>query len=77
MLVGGHDALPHVVAVVADQHRALHALQIGEASKVIPIDKFSVVISMVLAFLVLGEKVTVTKVLGGALIAAGTFVLIL
>ena len=54
-----------------------HALQIGEASKVIPIDKFSVVISMVLAFLVLGEKVTVTKVLGGALIAAGTFVLIL
>lgn len=54
-----------------------HALQIGEASKVVPIDKFSVVISMVLAFLVLGEKVTVTKVLGGALIAAGTFVLIL
>lgn len=54
-----------------------HALQIGEASKVVPIDKFSVVISMVLAFLVLGEKVTVTKILGGALIAAGTFVLIL
>ena len=54
-----------------------HALQIGEASKVIPIDKFSVVISMVLAFLVLGEKVPVTKVIGGALIAAGTFVLIL
>ena len=54
-----------------------HALQIGEASKVIPIDKFSVVISMVLAFLVLGEKVTVTKVIGGVLIAAGTFVLIL
>ena len=54
-----------------------HALQIGEASKVIPIDKFSVVISRVLAFLVLGEKVTVTKVIGGALIAAGTFVLIL
>ena len=54
-----------------------HALQIGEASKVVPIDKFSVVISMVLAFLVLGEKVTVTKVIGGVLIAAGTFVLIL
>ena len=34
-------------------------------------------VSMVLAFLVLGEKVTLTKVLGGALIAAGTFVLIL
>lgn len=54
-----------------------HALQIGEASKVIPIDKFSVVISMALAFLVLGEKVTAAKILGGALIAAGTFVLIL
>ena len=54
-----------------------HALQIGEASKVVPIDKFSVVISMVLAFLVLGEKVTALKVLGGLLITAGTFVLIL
>ena len=54
-----------------------HALQIGEASKVIPIDKFSVVISIVLAFLILGEKVTALKVLGGLLITAGTFVLIL
>lgn len=54
-----------------------HALQIGEASKVIPIDKFSVVISIVMAFLILGEKVTVTKVIGGALITVGTFVLIL
>ena len=54
-----------------------HALQIGEASKVVPIDKFSVVISMVLAFLVLGEKVTVLKVRGGLLITDGTFVLIL
>ena len=54
-----------------------HALQIGEASKVVPIDKFSVVISMILAFIVLGEKVTLTKIIGGVLIAAGTFVLIL
>lgn len=54
-----------------------HALQIGEASKVIPIDKFSVVLSIVLAFVVLGEKVTVTKVVGGALITLGTFILIL
>ena len=53
------------------------ALQIGEASKVVPIDKFSVVISMILAFIVLGEKVTLTKIIGGVLIAAGTFVLIL
>ncbi len=54
-----------------------HALQIGEASKVVPIDKFSVVISIVLAFVILHEKVTWTTVLGGALITAGTFVLIL
>jgi len=53
------------------------ALQIGEASKVIPIDKFSVVIGMVLAFVVLGEAVSAKAVLGGALIALGTFVLIL
>lgn len=54
-----------------------HALQIGEASKVIPIDKFSVVLSIVLAFVVLGEKVTLTKMVGGALITLGTFILIL
>lgn len=53
------------------------ALQIGEASKVIPIDKFSVVISLVLAFLVLHEKVDVKTVVGGVLITAGTFVMIL
>ena len=54
-----------------------YALQMGEASKVVPIDKFSVVISMVLAFLVLGEKMTLAKVVGGLLITAGTLVLIL
>ncbi len=54
-----------------------HALQIGEASKVVPVDKFSVVISMILAFLILKEKVTIQTILGGALITAGTFVLIL
>ena len=54
-----------------------HALQIGEASKVIPIDKFSVVLSIVMAFLVLGEKVTLAKVVGGGLITLGTFILIL
>lgn len=52
------------------------ALQIGEASKVIPIDKFSVVISMVLAFVILRETVTVKTIIGGLLITAGTFVLI-
>lgn len=54
-----------------------YALQLGEASKVVPIDKFSVVISIVLAFLILGEKITVLKVIGGLLITAGTFVLVL
>lgn len=54
-----------------------HALQIGEASKVVPVDKFSVVISMALAFLILKEKITLQTLLGGLLITAGTFVLIL
>uniref|UniRef100_UPI003FF0DBBD EamA family transporter n=1 Tax=Candidatus Fimivicinus sp. TaxID=3056640 RepID=UPI003FF0DBBD len=53
------------------------ALQIGEASKVVPIDKFSVVISMVLAFIILKEKITPQTIIGGILITAGTFVMIL
>ena len=53
------------------------ALQIGEASKVIPIDKFSVAISMVLAFVVLGEAISVKTIIGGLLITIGTFVLVL
>ncbi|MDR1325230.1 MAG: EamA family transporter [Treponema sp.] len=52
------------------------ALQIGEASKVIPIDKFSLVIGMVLAFIVLKETITIKMIIGGALITIGTFVLI-
>lgn len=52
------------------------ALQIGEASKVIPVDKFSVVIGMVLAFIVLREAISVKALLGGALITMGTLVLI-
>lgn len=53
------------------------ALQLGEASKVVPIDKFSVVISMVLAFTILGEAVKWKTVVGGILITLGTFVMIL
>ncbi|MDR1133229.1 MAG: EamA family transporter [Synergistaceae bacterium] len=53
------------------------ALQLGEASKVVPIDKFSVVISIILAFAVLHEQIDVKTAVGGALITAGTFVLIL
>lgn len=53
------------------------ALQLGEASKVVPIDKFSVVISMILAFVVLKEAVTAKTIIGGIFITIGTFVLIL
>lgn len=53
------------------------ALQMGEASKVVPIDKLSVVITMVLAFVVLKEAFTLKALIGGVLITAGTFVMIL
>ncbi len=49
----------------------------GEASRVAPIDKLSVVITMILAFVVLHETVTVKGVIGGILIAAGTLFMIL
>ena len=54
-----------------------HALQKGDINKVVPIDKLSVVISMILAFVVLHETVSLKTVLGGILITAGTFVMIL
>ncbi len=53
------------------------ALQIGEASKVIPIDKFSVVISMIMAFVILGEAVNTKTIMGGVLITVGTCILVL
>jgi transporter family protein len=53
------------------------ALQIGEASKVIPIDKFSLVIGMIMAFVILKETITIKTIIGGILITLGTFVLIL
>ena len=52
------------------------ALQMGPASRVIPIDKSSVVFGMILAFIVLKETLTVKAVIGGILITIGTFVLI-
>ena len=51
------------------------ALQMGKASQVVPVDKLSVVFSMILAFVVLGEKANVKSLVGGALIAVGTIVL--
>jgi len=52
------------------------ALQIGEASKVIPIDKLSLVFGMVMAFIVLKEAITLKTIVGGILITIGTFILI-
>lgn len=54
-----------------------YALKIGPASKVAPIDKFSVVLTMLMAFFILGEAVTAKTVIGGVLITTGTLVLIL
>ena len=48
------------------------ALQVGEASKVVPVDKLSVVITLVLAFIFLNEKITLKSGIGCALIGAGT-----
>lgn len=53
------------------------ALQIGEASKVVPIDKLSVVITLVLAFVFLHEKFTVKSFSGCLLIGAGTLLMVL
>jgi transporter family protein len=48
------------------------ALQLGDASKVVPIDKLSVVITLILAFIFLKEQITVKSILGCILITAGT-----
>lgn len=53
------------------------ALQIGEASKVVPIDKLSVVITMILAFIFLHEEFTAKSVIGCILIGAGTLFMVL
>lgn len=52
------------------------ALQMGEASKVVPIDKLSVVITMILAFIFLHEKFTPKSIVGCVLIVAGTLLMI-
>jgi bacterial/archaeal transporter family protein len=51
------------------------ALQKGEASKVAPVDKLSVVVAMVLAVVFLGERLTWQHWVGGGLIVSGTIVL--
>ncbi|WP_432896686.1 EamA family transporter [Treponema socranskii] len=53
------------------------ALQTGDASKVVPVDKMSVVITLVLAFVFLHEKVSVKSLVGALLLTAGTLVMVL
>lgn len=53
------------------------ALQIGDASKVVPVDKLSVIITLVLAFVFLHEDVNVKSVIGCILIGAGTLLMVL
>ena len=53
------------------------ALQTGEASKVVPVDKLSVAITLILAFVFLHEKVSVKSIVGALLLTAGTLVMVL
>lgn len=52
------------------------ALQLGEASRVVPIDKMSVVITLVLAFVFLHERISVKSFMGSVLITAGTLLMV-
>ncbi len=53
------------------------ALQMGEASKVVPIDKLSVVITLILAFVFLHERFTAKSFIGCVLIGLGTLIMVL
>ena len=53
------------------------ALQLGDASKVVPVDKLSVVLTLILAFVFLHEQFTVKSMIGCILLAAGTLVMVL
>lgn len=54
-----------------------YALQVGEASKVVPVDKLSVVITLILAFVFLREPFTAKSIVGCVLITAGTLLMVL
>ena len=54
-----------------------NALQIGDASKVVPIDKMSTVLTLILAFVFLHEQFTLKSLVGSILLAAGTLVMVL
>lgn len=53
------------------------ALQIGDASKVVPIDKMSTVLTLILAFVFLHEQFTLKSLVGSIFLAAGTLVMVL
>lgn len=53
------------------------AIQIGDVSKVVPIDKLSVIITLILAFVFLHEKFTTKSLIGAILITVGTLVMVL
>ena len=52
------------------------ALQMGEASKVVPVDKLSVILTLILAFVFLHEQFTIKSLIGCVLIGVGTFLMI-
>ncbi len=52
------------------------AIAIGKVSQVAPIDKSSIVLTLILSFIILGEKFTTKTLIAGILIMAGTFVMI-
>ncbi|MEG0754640.1 MAG: EamA family transporter [Angelakisella sp.] len=54
-----------------------YAIQIGQVQKVVAIDKFSIVITLILAVCILKEPMTTKTVVGGLLITAGTYVMIM
>ena len=54
----------------------LKALQLGDVNKVTPIDKSSTILTMILAFIFLGEEITLIKAVAIVLIGAGTYLMI-
>lgn len=65
------------LATVASWLCYFKALQLGDASKVVSVDKFSIVITLVMAAVFLHEQFTVKTIIGSVLITLGTFVMIL
>ena len=66
-----------VMATLASWLCYYRDLQLGEASKVVPVDKLSVVLTLILAFVFLHEEFTAKALVGCVLIGAGTLVMVL